>query len=83
MIDFVKNNSIAIKHELKLSNDDCVGYPDKYIKKRLNISVDVNDYNIFNEKTNKSSLHTFLDARVFLLCEDEKGKEFYSTCCGD
>lgn len=81
--DFVKNNSIAIKHELKLSKDNFLKYTDEVIKKRLNISIDVNDYNIYTEKIRKSSLCITLDDRLFLLCENEKGKEFYSTCCGD
>lgn len=80
---FLKNNEIAVKYGIVFSNSD--DRDDVDVRTILNISVDVNSYDINKPvvpyvqsiDTNHDGCH------IYVLCENEKGEEFASAVWGD
>ena len=95
--EFVQKNPIAVKYGIKYrgeddddndSDNDSDNKDDNsctYDKKILNISVDVNSYDLEKPKIPYvSSIDTSHDGTyLYVICEDENENEFYSRLWGD
>lgn len=79
---FLKHNPIAIKYGIKYGRQE-YNRDNKNYKRILNISVDVNSYDLNKPKVPyPESISIDTGDLIHLLCENEKGDEFYAITWG-